>query len=89
MNENELIDNYISVTDATYDPVLPDLPVDPDLSIKDQIVDGLQSFYHSSIEGSLQIFHSLTLGEIMIAILLAMILIVFVFKWIWEVVRYG
>lgn len=55
-------------------------------SIQGQITAGLNDFYHSHVEGSIQIFHSLTLGEILIIILLAAILIVLVARWIWEVV---
>ncbi|OBZ15171.1 hypothetical protein A8L34_29595 [Bacillus sp. FJAT-27264] len=57
--------------------------------VKAEVVSALSDFYHSHVEGSLQIFHSLTLGEIMIAVLLAAILLVMCIKWIWEVVRYG
>ncbi|MEK3837932.1 hypothetical protein [Paenibacillus sp. FSL R7-0128] len=57
--------------------------------IKNDVVSALSEYYKSHIEGSLQIFHSLTLGEIVIAILLAAILMVITMKWIWESVRYG
>lgn len=56
---------------------------------KTEMVAALTDFYHSHVEGSLQIFHSLTIGEIMISILLAAILMVLVFRWIWEAIRYG
>lgn len=51
-----------------------------------QITAGLQDFFHSHLEGSVQVFHSLTLGEVVESILLAAILIVLVARWIWEVV---
>lgn len=57
--------------------------------IKAEVVSALNDFYHSHVEGSLQIFHSLTLGEIMIAVLLAGIFLLLAARWIWEVVRYG
>ncbi|MNW41502.1 hypothetical protein D3C74_186430 [compost metagenome] len=56
--------------------------------IKSEIVAAFNDFYQSHIEGNLQIFHSLTIGEIVISILLAAIILLFVFKWIWEVLRY-
>lgn len=54
--------------------------------IKQEVTAALVDFYRAHVEGNLQIFHSLTLGEIVIAILLAAILLVLVFKWIWEAV---
>lgn len=93
----DYFEDYISVPDSVYMP--DDLPEFPDLpddlespiiyDIKQEVLTALQDFYQSHIEGSLQIFHSLTLGEILISVLLATILIIIVFKWIWEVVRYG
>lgn len=56
--------------------------------IKAEVLSSFNDFYRSHIEGNLQIFHSLTVGEIIISILLAAIILLFVFKWIWEVVRY-
>lgn len=56
------------------------------------VSDDLQAFkdfYESSIidtiEGSLQIFHSFTYGEMIIAFLLLLILLLQLFKWVWEV----
>ena len=49
----------------------------------------LRDFYQYSlvdtVEGTLQIFHSFTYGEMIISFLLLLILLVMVFKWIWEV----
>lgn len=57
-------------------------------AIKDTVVAGLSDYYRSHIEGNLQIFHSLTVGEILICILLAALILLQVFKWIWEAIRY-
>ncbi|RJG23304.1 hypothetical protein [Paenibacillus thiaminolyticus] len=57
-------------------------------AIKDTVVTGLTDYYQSHIEGNLQIFHSLTVGEILICILLAALLLLLTFKWIWEAIRY-
>lgn len=57
--------------------------------IKGEVTGALTGFYKQHVEGSIQVFHSLTLGETAIAILLAAILLVLVFKWIWEVIRYA
>lgn len=56
--------------------------------IKAEVLSALNSFYSNHIENNLQIFHSLTVGEILICILLSAIILLFVFKWIWEVLRY-
>lgn len=78
-----------------FDPsVLPDPVNDPIVyDIKKDVLGALNDFYAAHVkvhvEGSIQVFHSLTLGEAAIAILLAAILLVLIFKWIWEVVRYA
>jgi hypothetical protein len=70
-----------TVTQSTYDqPVIYD--------IKAEVMSAFDGFYRNHIEGNLQIFHSLTMGEIIISILLAAIILLLVFRWIWEVVRY-
>lgn len=75
---------------AGTDPViLPDVEQQPIIyDIKQEVGSALNEFYRSHVEGNLQIFHSLTIGEIMICILLAAIILLLVFKWIWEAVRY-
>lgn len=73
----------VSVTAATYQS---DQPIIYD--IKEEVKSAFTDFYHVHVEGNLQIFHSLTVGEIMIAILLAAIILILVFKWIWEAIRY-
>lgn len=57
--------------------------------IKTEVVSALNDFYHNHVEGSLQIFHSLTLGEIMISVILVAIFLLLTARWIWEAVRYG
>lgn len=56
---------------------------------KAPVLDALSDFWAVHYEGTLQIFHSLTIGEIVIAVLLGLIVLIHVFKWIWEVFRYG
>lgn len=73
--------------------------VDPGLSsdapstvvydVKAEVLSALNDFYRQHVEGSLQIFHSLTLGEIMISIILVAIFFLLCARWIWEAVRYG
>lgn len=69
-----------TVTNATYG--------NPD-DFKVAFTDALKDFYLVHIEGSLQVFHSLTVGEMIISVLLALLILLFVFKWIWEAIRYG
>jgi hypothetical protein len=58
---------------------------------KDTIVQALGEFYSQYIvttaNGSFQIFRSFTYGEMVIALLLATILVMFTLKWIWEAMR--
>jgi hypothetical protein len=73
---------------AVPDP-LPEVDQQPIIyDIKKEVGAAFNDFYHVHVEGNLQIFHSLTVGEIMICILLAAVILLFVFKWIWEAVRY-
>lgn len=71
-----------SVTDVTYDNSIV-------YDIKTEVIGAFQDFYISHVEGSLRIFHTLTVGEMVIAVLLGLAIILFVFKWIWEVIHYG
>ncbi|MDY8049661.1 hypothetical protein UY416_25560 [Paenibacillus polymyxa] len=67
--------------------VLDDVYAIQHLDIKTDVTNALTGFYKSHVEGSIQVFHSLTMGEAAIVVMLAAILLVLVFKWIWEVVR--
>lgn len=55
-------------------------------------VEDLQKFYKHYLvetpEGFIQIFQSLTYGELMISFLLLLLIVLFVMKWLYEVVRY-
>ncbi|PAF30778.1 hypothetical protein [Paenibacillus sp. 7516] len=73
----------MTVTDAVYDEQQPII-----YDIKAEVGAALSDFYRSHVEGNLQIFHSLTVGEIIICILLAAIILLYVFHWIWEAIRY-
>jgi len=70
-------------------------PSDPPIiyDIKSDVIGALTDFWNtnvkSHVEGSIQVFHSLTLGEAAICVLLAAILLIMIFKWIWEVIRYA
>ncbi len=68
-----------TVVESTYSPIY---------DIKAEVGAALKDFYRYHVEGNLQIFHSLTMGEIIIAILLAAIVLILAAKWIWEAVRY-
>lgn len=54
-----------------------------------EILLSLRDFYEYSlidtVEGTLQIFHSFTYGELIISFILLLLLLLQVFKWIWEV----
>jgi hypothetical protein len=58
---------------------------------KQQYVDALKEFYHQyiveTVHGSFQVFQSFTYGEMVISFLLALLVLLFTFKWIWEVLR--
>lgn len=79
-----------SLMDSSLQQPAPD-PIIYD--IKKDVLNALNDWYDLHIkvhvEGSIQIFHSLTLGEAAICILLAAILLIMIFKWIWEVLRYA
>lgn len=51
----------------------------------------LQAFFKSqdieTPEGIFQVFQSMTYGEMLISCLLLILILCFVFKWIWEVLR--
>jgi hypothetical protein len=55
------------------------------------VFDALNQFYVNhmvaTVNGSIQVFHSLTFGEMIISILLATIIILFSLKWVYEVLR--
>ncbi|AUJ79451.1 hypothetical protein KH263_19720 (plasmid) [Bacillus velezensis] len=55
------------------------------------IVQALNDFYHSYVvdtaQGAFQVFRSFTYGELLISFLLFCCLLLFIFKWIWEVLR--
>ncbi|WP_263560721.1 hypothetical protein [Paenibacillus polymyxa] len=75
------------VPDAPVHSILDDVYAYQHADIKTNVMDALSGFYKSHVEGSIQVFHSLTVGEAAIVVMLAAILLVLVFKWIWEVVR--
>lgn len=55
------------------------------------IIQDLNDFFKSHLidtpDGFLQIFQSFTYGEMVISFLLFLIVLLFVFKWLWEVLR--
>lgn len=59
----------------------------------ESVLAGLQSFYKNYLvetpNGFLQIFNSFTYGEMVISFLLLVLVLLFTFKWFWEVLRYG
>lgn len=66
-------------------------PVDSEETQKVSIIQDLNDFFKSHLidtpDGFLQIFQSFTYGEMVISFLLLLIVLLFVFKWIWEVLR--
>jgi hypothetical protein len=59
--------------------------------IRQSVIDAFQDFYVNhlvqTVDGTIQIFESFTYGEMVISLLLFCILLVMVFKWIWEVFK--
>lgn len=57
------------------------------------ILADLETFYKNYLietpNGFLQIFNSFTYGEMVISFLLLVLVLLFAFKWFWEVLRYG
>ena len=58
-------------------------------SAYNDILNGLNMFYLQHVESvvPVQVFESLTYGEMMISVILLTFLILFCLKWIWEVLR--
>jgi len=60
--------------------------------VKTDVYDGLQQFYENYLielpSGFLQVFNSFTYGEMVISFLLLLIVLLFIFKWLWEVFRF-
>lgn len=58
---------------------------------KEDVIAALDEFYESyiveSVNGTFQVFQSFTYGEMVISFLLFSILLVIIFKWIFEVIR--
>ncbi len=58
---------------------------------KQQYMDALNEFYKNyivdTVNGSFQVFQSFTYGEMVISFLLALFILLYTFKWIWEVIR--
>lgn len=58
---------------------------------KQQYMDALNEFYKNyivdTVNGSFQVFQSFTYGEMVISFLLALYILLYTFKWIWEVIR--
>lgn len=56
-----------------------------------QYKDALNDFYNNyiveTVNGSFQIFQSFTYGELVISFLLTLIVVLFILKWAWEVIR--
>jgi len=58
---------------------------------KQQYMDALNEFYKNyivdTVNGSFQVFQSFTYGEMVISFLLALLVLLYSFKWIWEVIK--
>lgn len=59
--------------------------------MKDELLLALKEFYQSYIvdtfNGAFQVFRSFTYGEMVIALMLFLILMVILLKWLYEVIR--
>jgi hypothetical protein len=60
-------------------------------SYADQMITALNTFYENEVvdlvDQKLQLFHSFTYGEMMIATLLLILIVLYVLKWVYEVIR--
>lgn len=61
------------------------------MDVRGEMLEAFDTFYESYIveltDQSIQVFQSFTYGEMTIAALLLLILMVMAFKWLWEVLR--
>lgn len=57
------------------------------VSIVQDLNDFFKSYLVETPDGFLQIFQSFTYGEMVISFLLLLLVMLFVFRWIWEVLR--
>lgn len=57
------------------------------MTIKESLNDFFQNYVVETTEGTFQVFKSFTYGEMAISFLLFTIIVLYVMKWIWEVVR--
>lgn len=62
-----------------------------DSNLRENVVSALNEFYESylieTVDGSFQIFQSMSYGEMLISFLLLIAICLYVFKWLWEVLR--
>lgn len=61
------------------------------INTKDDMLSALNEYYESYVldtfNGAFQVFQSFTYGEMVISLLLFSMLILFVLKWVYEVIR--
>jgi len=59
--------------------------------MRDSVISALDTYYQSyvieTVDESIQVFQTLTYGEMLISLLLLCLLFLHTFRWIWEVLR--
>lgn len=62
-------------------------PVTVDVHVLQDLQEFFKHYLVDTPSGLLQVFTSFTYGEMLISFLLFVLVLLFVFKWIWEVLR--
>lgn len=57
------------------------------MNVKESLNEIFQNYVVETTEGTFQVFKSFTYGEMALSFLLLTFIVLFVLKWIWEVVR--
>jgi hypothetical protein len=57
------------------------------MNVKESLNEIFQNYVVETTEGTFQVFKSFTYGEMALSFLLFTLIVLFVLKWIWEVVR--
>lgn len=57
------------------------------MNVKESLNEFFQNYVVETTEGTFRVFKSFTYGELALSFLLLTLIVLFVLKWIWEVVR--
>ncbi len=86
--ENSTTEETVPVESVVEEPTtVQNLSVEEPASFIDDLHEFFKSHLIDTPEGFLQIFQSFTYGEMVISFLLLVGILIFSFKWIWEVLR--